>query len=245
MEANPSDFNGGSGKEAAADETQNQRPVEYVNWYHAIAFCNKMSIDAGKEPVYSVDGITDWAGLLYGSIPIASDTTWDAATMDMSKNGYRLPTEMEWMWAAMGATLGRANVTTKGWGKGYAGSAEGLTFYFYILNVTYVVSGQRNIDGYAWYDVNAGNKTHEVGKKTANELGLYDMSGNVYERCWDWYSSYPNGELTDYTGGDPGSPRVVRGGGWYNNAYECAVAYRYYGYPSDRIIGVGFRVSCP
>jgi formylglycine-generating enzyme required for sulfatase activity len=223
METNPSYHHGGSGREAVAGETQNQRPVEMVSWYDAIAFCNKLSLLAGKEPVYSVSGI-DWETLAYSGIPTSSDTEWNAAGMDMSKNGYRLPTEMEWMWAAMGADK-TSQPNTTGRNKAFAGS-----------------DGNNSIDDYAWYYINADNKTHEVGKKTENELELEDMSGNVWEWCWDWDSSYPDGERTDYTGADSGSHRVYRGGGQDDGAYSCTVAYRRYSGPSNRSGNFGFRV---
>jgi formylglycine-generating enzyme required for sulfatase activity len=202
-------------------------PVEQVSWYDAIAFCNKLSLLDGKEPVYSVGSI-NWGTLAYSDIPTTSDATWDAATMDMSKNGYRLPTEMEWMWAAMGAdTTNQPNTT--GYDKGYAGSAEG--------------SGQTTIGNYAWYTVNSNSKTHEVGKKTANELGLKDMSGNVFEWCWDWYSSYPAGEETDYPGAGSGTGWANRGGSFYYAAFHCTVAFRnHYNSPATRSSDLGFRV---
>jgi formylglycine-generating enzyme required for sulfatase activity len=208
MGANPSSFTGSP----ASVETQAKRPVEYVNWYAAIAFCNKLSLKDGKTPVYSVSGISDWAALAYSSIPTSSNTTWNAATRNTGANGYRLPTEMEWMWAAMGATAGGATVTTTGYDKAFAGS-----------------DGANGIGDCAWYKVNADNKTHEVGKKIDNELGLYDMTGNVWEWCWDWYaSSYPAGAESDYTGAISGSSRVGRGGSYLNpsGSARCTVAYR-------------------
>jgi len=78
-------------------------PVQHIDWYHAIAFCNKLSIAEGLDQVYSVSGV-DFTTLTYGGIPTSDDTDWDDANADWSANGYRLPTEMEWMWAAMGAT---------------------------------------------------------------------------------------------------------------------------------------------
>jgi formylglycine-generating enzyme required for sulfatase activity len=165
MGTNPS--SGSSG--AAGGETQNRRPVDYVNWYAAIAFCNKLSIANGKDPVYSVSGVSNWAGLAYSGIPTTSNTAWDAATMDTAKNGYRLPTEMEWMWAAMGADMenpGQRN--TSGYSKAFAGS-----------------TGSNSLNDYVWHSINSGVQSHEVSKKAANELGLYDMSGNVMEWRWE------------------------------------------------------------
>jgi formylglycine-generating enzyme required for sulfatase activity len=224
---NPSNFTSG----AADGEVQSKRPVDTVSWYHAIAFCNKLSEKTGKTPVYTVSGITDWANYSYSSIPPSNDSAWDAATMNSSADGYRLPTEAEWMWAAMGADtalVGQLNTT--GWDKDFAGS-----------------NGNNVIGNYAWYKPNSDKKTHEVGKKLANELGLYDMSGNVWEWTYDWYGGYPSGQVTDYKGkGSSGVHRVVRGGGWNEvSASCCSVAYRSHGAPYDRSNGHGFRVVCP
>jgi formylglycine-generating enzyme required for sulfatase activity len=142
-------------------------PVQMVNWYHAIAFCNKLSLAEGLTPVYTVTGV-DFSALTYAAIPTTSNTDWDAATCEWSTNGYRLPTEMEWMWAAMGADQdsqpgamsGGVNVT--GYAKTFAG-----------------YNGSNSLDAYAWYSTNSSSKTHPVGTKLANELGLHDMSGNV------------------------------------------------------------------
>jgi uncharacterized repeat protein (TIGR02543 family) len=223
METNPSYFNGSSGKEAADGETQAKRPVEGINWYAAIAFCNKLSVADGKDPVYSVSGITDWTNLAYSSIPISGNSTWNRVTQDLSKNGYRLPTEMEWMWAAMGADK-TTQPNTSGYNKAFAGSNR-----------------SNSIENYVWYDDPSG-KTHEVGKKTANELNLFDMSGNVFEWVWDWYDSYSNGELTDPAGPASGTYRVIRGGSWHFDASYCAVAYQGYGSPNARSSSIGFRV---
>jgi formylglycine-generating enzyme required for sulfatase activity len=207
--------------DADSGETPNSKPVDKVNWYHAIAFCNKLSLANGKEPVYSVNGVSDWASLAYDAIPSygvipTGSNAWDSAAMDRSKNGYRLPTEAEWMWAAMGADK-TAQPNTTGYAKAFAGS-----------------TGSNSIGDCAWYKVNSpflrpttsDSKTHEVGIKDANELGLYDMSGNVDEWCWDWYGAYPAGTLTDYAGPPSGTERIARGGDWYSDASECTVAYR-------------------
>jgi formylglycine-generating enzyme required for sulfatase activity len=207
-------------------------PVMYVNLYHAIAFCNKLSIMEGLTPAYAVTGV-DFSAIGYASIPKGDDATWDAVTVNWAADGYRLPTEMEWMWAAMGAPAdGQAGSTdTTGYLKGYAGSNEG--------------AGQTNIGSNAWYYYNSDGKTHPAGTKQANELGLYDMSGNVFDLCWDLYAVYPEGTLTDYRGAASGTYRVERGGGCLYDANLCTVASRY-GSPwgSGQII-IGFRVVRP
>ncbi|MDR0553935.1 MAG: SUMF1/EgtB/PvdO family nonheme iron enzyme [Treponema sp.] len=218
MQTNPSHFTNAVDGE---DGTPGKLPVEQVSWYDAIAFCNKLSIADRKQPVYSVDGINDWSGSI--TIPISNNTTWDAATQDLSKNGYRLPTEMEWMWAAMGADK-TAQPNTSGYNKAFAGS-----------------NGSNSIGDYAWYY--NSYKTHKVGQKTANELNLSDMSGNVWEWVWDWADSYPNGERTDFTGPASGSNRVLRGGSWNDADLGCKVAYRdNYDVPRSRYNHYGFRV---
>jgi len=150
-------------------------PVQMANWYHAIAFCNKLSIAEGLTPVYSVSTVSDWEALAYASIPDYSDAGWSGAAADWDADGYRLPTEMEWMWAAMGAdTADPGAVNTTGYSKAFAGS-----------------TGTNNIGDYAWYSSNSGGTTHPSGGKSPNELNLYDMSGNVSEWCWDVLGVFP------------------------------------------------------
>jgi formylglycine-generating enzyme required for sulfatase activity len=233
MGTNPSQFRGPMNPPDSG-EIQDQRPVEQINWYDAIAFCNKLSLADGKDPVYSVivSGTeVSWATLAYNDIPNGSiNADWDIATIVPGANGYRLPTEMEWMWAAMGAdTSVQPNIT--GYSKAFAGN-----------------TGSNSINDYAWYGQTGGNsngKTHEVGKKTANELGLYDMSGNVWEWCWDWDGSYPSGNQTDYKGPSSGTDRVDRGGGWSDSASSCTVVFRDSVGPPYYRHGTGIRVVCP
>ena len=211
-------------------------PVQRVNWYHAIAFCNKLSLAEGLTPVYAVAGV-DFDTLSYADIPIGVEAAWDAATATWTNNGYRLPTEMEWMWAAMGATSDRSNgytgtgINTTGYTKSFAGS-----------------TGSNAVDDYVWYSTISNEKTHPVGTKLPNELGLYDMSGNVWEWCWDWYADtmWPNyavtGIVTDHKGADWGIDRVTRGGSWYYFESVCTVAYRFRYSPHFQFVGFGFRV---
>jgi formylglycine-generating enzyme required for sulfatase activity len=201
-----------------------KRPVEMVRWYDTLVFCNKLSVAAGKTAVYIISGSKDPA--VWGAVPTSSDATWDAVTMDAGANGYRLPTEMEWMWAAMGAGDGDTGYT-----KPFAGS-----------------NGSNVIDDYAWYSPNT-DRHHEVGKKLPNELGLFDMSGNVWEWCWDWNAGYGTGDMTDDSG--PATPpppppgRIRRGGSGSYTASYCAVARRSGEEPFGTHRYVGFRVVYP
>lgn len=136
----------------------------------------------------------------------------------MSKNKFRLPTEAEWEYAARGGDRS----------KGYR------------------YSGSNNLDDVAWYSVNSDDKTHPVKGKKPNELGLYDMSGNVWEWCSDFYGPYSDYDQTNPKGPDVGTDHVGRGGSWYNNRRDCRVTYRHYGTPKDWANILGFRlVLCP
>ncbi|MDR1948084.1 MAG: formylglycine-generating enzyme family protein, partial [Spirochaetaceae bacterium] len=206
-----------------------------VNWYAAIAFCNKLSLATGKNPVYYINGV-NWAALTYSGIPHVNNDDWDAVTVVPGADGYRLPTEAEWMWAAMGAdTDSPGQLNTTGYGKAFAGS-----------------NGANNIGDYAWYIDNCGSAgTHQVGKKNANELGLYDMSGNVWELTYDWKNFYTTGTLVDPTGptgpvssgsSDSGRYRMVRGGSWINTSAYCTIAIRVSISPGSGDMNTGFRV---
>ena len=116
----------------------------------------------------------------------------------MTGKHFRLPTEAEWEYAARGGNK----------------------------SIGYKYAGSDNLDRVAWYDKNSGSKTHDVGQKSPNELGLYDMSGNVWEWCADWYGSYSSNSQTNPSGSSSGSRRVDRGGSWGFGAGRCRVSYR-------------------
>ena len=194
------------GKKLEGDDVLNN-PVNYVNWYDAIVYCNKLSIKEKLAPCYSINGSTnpdDW-----GTVPESDDDEWNAATCNFKANGYRLPTEAEWEWLARGEE-----------------------------NYTY--AGSDNVDDVAWYDKNA-NGTREVKTKAQNGYGLYDISGNVWEWCWDWYGSISSSSTSD--GASSSYFRVLRGGSWFTfDGLYCQVANRNSDNPNLRFNWYGFRV---
>lgn len=174
-------------------------PVENVSWFDAIEYCNKRSIKEGLTSVYSGSG--------------------DNITCNWNANGYRLPTEAEWEYAAKG-------------GNGSPGN--------------YTYSGSNTIDDVAWHINNSGNRTHPVGTKAPNILGINDMSGNVWEWCWDWYGSYSSDSQIDPRGAVSGDLRVLRGGSWYYYRTDSArSAYRSHSGQSGRFSEYGFRLVRP
>ena len=168
------------------------------------------------------------------SLPVANVSWNDIQTwfsylnekegLTSSSKQYRLPTEAEWEFAARGGTKSKS----------------------------YKYSGSNTIDNVAWYVLNAGSTIHPVGKKAPNELGIYDMSGNVWEWCYDWYSAYTSTPQTNPTGPSGGSSRIDRGGSWFDQTSICQSAYRDWSDPSFRwLVGpvttyydlVGFRYA--
>lgn len=191
-----------TGRDKPDDEGwgRGRRPVIYVNWYDALEFANWLSEQEGLEKVYRVVSSKDGKSV---------NANWE-------RNGYRLPTEAEWEYAARGGNQSKR----------------------------FTYAGSNDLDEVGWYDKNAAGKTHPVGEKKSNELGIHDMSGSVYEWCWDWYDSkyYNNSPKENPPGPDSGSSRVLRGGPWSYTPRRCRVAYRYHWTPAHRGDAVGFRL---
>jgi len=201
---------GGSG--LAPGEIQGRRAVDQVSWYNAIVFCNRLSMIEGLTPAYRINGSTNPSD--WGSVPDNSNSEWDAVEIVSGSNGYRLPTEAQWEYVAKG-------------GNGSPG------------NFTY--SGSNDPNTVAWYrENNIGEGPREVGKKAPNSLGIYDMSGNVDEWCWDWMGSYTIDNKTNPTGPYSGTRRVHRGGQFYLRSVTRGDGFFpfYWG-------GRGFRISRP
>ena len=216
-----------------SQSTGSSKPATNFTWYAAIAFCNKLSVLLGLDPCYTVGSYSnnDWKTFTYDKIPTSNDSTWNNATCNFTKNGYHLPTEYQWEFAARGGNqtfYGTAVTNSTKW------------------NYTY--SGSNTATDVAWFSTNSSGALQNVGQKSPNILLLYDMSGNVWEMTNDWgSSSVPAVTETDFTVPynstySDKSTIIYRGGAYCSSAYS--ISKRLMTCSPTRAAGydVGFRV---
>ena len=198
---NPSNFTGES------------RPVESVNWFDCVLFCNKLSKQEGLDPVYTIpDGLEQALQGQVGAQDSSVDEWVKEVVQNVDANGYRLPTDWEWYFAA------KANLE--------------LQF-----------SGSDNSEEVAWTHENSKNQTQGVGQKKGNGFGLFDMSGNVWEWCWDrWGGGWQDTPTEGSTGPSDGSDQVIRGGSWLDDERISRIAARGQTSPSGRSSYQGVRL---
>ena len=192
-------------------------PIETVSWYDCVEYCNKRSIKEGLEPYYNIDRDTKDPNITDD----LDDIRW-TVTINADANGYRLPTEAEWEYASGGGQKSKSYT--------YSGSENIDEVGYYWKN-----SGDKYLTGnWNWSALQANNSsTQPVGNLKPNELGLYDMSGNVREWCWNWYDS---GGTDLYQG------RIIRGGGWVGGGKYCSSFDRDASNANRMSPDLGFRV---
>ena len=218
IKVNGGTFAMGATYEQGNDSFLDEKPMHQVSlssWY----YLGETEVTQELWKVVMKDNPCHFRG---STLPV-ENVSWNECRTFISKlnamtgENFRLPSEAEWEFAARGGNRSKG----------------------------YKYSGSNTLDDVAWYVNNSGGKTHPVKTKSPNELGLYDMSGNVWEWCQDWYGGYAGTAQTDPQGPDTGSRRVYRGGSWGNSAWRCRVAIRDRLDPVNSPVNLGLRLACP
>ena len=204
----------GGTSEQGSDAADDEKPTHRVTLSNF--YIGKYEVTQALWEAVMGSNPSNWKG---SNLPVET-VSWDDCQTFIRKlnaltgKNFRLPTEAEWEFAARGGNNSRG----------------------------YKYAGSNNIGHVAWYWNNGGEKTHVVGTKSSNELGLYDMSGNVWEWCQDWFGSYSSASQTNPTGASSGSYRVLRGGCWFNYARSCRSSGRIINTPGGRYNDNGLRL---
>lgn len=207
-------FNMGATSEQGSDAYEDEKPVHQVT----LSNYNIGKYEVTQDLWQAVMGSNP--SNFKGNRKPVECVSWNDCQTFISKlnsltgKRFRLPTEVEWEFASRGGTMSRG----------------------------YKYSGSNTVGNVAWYSDNSGSTIHDVGTKSANELGIYDMSGNVWEWCSDWHGNYSSSSQTNPIGPSSGSHRVLRGGSWNFSAWSCRSSNRYGWTPDIGLSSLGLRL---